>query len=647
MTAISHSPHNMLQLPITSRRMFSSRLEEFAKPFRTAMTVIFLFTISLFLTPASIVNAFAANVDTVQPKHAIAMYGDPAEPKGFSHLRYANPDAPQGGSITYGVVGSFDSLNPFILKSMRSTARGLWDPQFGHLYFQSLMQRSYDEPFTLYGLLAESVAIPEDRSWMEFTLNPDAKWHDGKPVIPEDVIFTYELLAEKGRPPFSTRMKRIESIEKTGDRKVRFTFNQDSNREFPLIVAGFTPVLPSHAIDRDNFDASTLEAVVGSGPYRIASIDAGKRIVYEKDPGYWGKVLPVARGLFNFDVVEIEYFRQETTLFEAFKKGIVDVYMEGDPAKWKRAYDFPAVTDGEIVKAEIESDAPPSMSGFVFNTRRPVFSNRDVRRALVSAFDFETLNKNLFFDAYERTESYWDGSELSSIGRPVSEMERDLLADFIDDVDTDKLSGEWHLPVTDGTGLDRAILRKVMKQLLASGMKRENGRLIQADGTPFSFEIMTRNAEEERIALAFKGTLDRFGISISIRSVDDAQYQKRLQTFDYDMVIARYSASLSPGIEQVWRWGSRSKDVEGSFNYSGVSDPAIDHLIEEMVASHERDRFIAAVRALDRVLLSGQYLIPLYHVPADWIAHRAYLDYPDAPPLYGNRFPVWWDKRAE
>ncbi len=647
MTAISHSLHNMLQLPITSRRMFSFPLEEFAKPFRTAMTVMFFFTISLFLTPASIVNAFATNVDMVQPRHAIAMYGDPAEPEGFNHFRYANPDAPEGGSITYGVVGSFDSLNPFILKSMRSTARGLWDPQFGHLYFQSLMQRSYDEPFTLYGLLAESVAMPEDRSWMEFTLNPDAKWHDGKPVIPEDVIFTYELLAEKGRPPFSTRMKRIESIEKTGNRKVRFTFNQDSNREFPLIVAGFTPVLPSHAINRENFDASTLEAVVGSGPYRIASIDAGKRIVYEKDAGYWGKVLPVARGLFNFDVVEIEYFRQETTLFEAFKKGIVDVYMEGDPAKWKRAYDFPAVTDGEIVKAEIESGAPPSMSGFVFNTRRPVFSNRDVRRALVSAFDFETLNKNLFFGAYERTESYWDGSELSSIGRPASEMERDLLANFIDDVDTDKLSGEWHLPVTDGTGLDRTILRKVMKQLLSSGMKRENGSLIQADGTPFSFEIMTRNAEEEKIALAFKGTLDRLGISISIRSVDDAQYQKRLQTFDYDMVIARYSASLSPGIEQVWRWGSRSKDVEGSFNYAGVSDAAIDHLIEEMVASHERDRFIAAVRALDRVLLSGQYLIPLYHVPADWIAHRAYLEYPDTPPLYGNRFPVWWDKRAE
>ncbi len=647
MTAISHSLHNMLQLPITSRRMFSFPLEEFAKSFRTAMTVMFFFTISLFLTPASIVNAFATNVDMVQPRHAIAMYGDPAEPEGFNHFRYANPDAPEGGSITYGVVGSFDSLNPFILKSMRSTARGLWDPQFGHLYFQSLMQRSYDEPFTLYGLLAESVAMPEDRSWMEFTLNPDAKWHDGKPVIPEDVIFTYELLAEKGRPPFSTRMKRIESIEKTGNRKVRFTFNQDSNREFPLIVAGFTPVLPSHAINRENFDASTLEAVVGSGPYRIASIDAGKRIVYEKDAGYWGKVLPVARGLFNFDVVEIEYFRQETTLFEAFKKGIVDVYMEGDPAKWKRAYDFPAVTDGEIVKAEIESGAPPSMSGFVFNTRRAVFSNRDVRRALVSAFDFETLNKNLFFGAYERTESYWDGSELSSIGRPASEMERDLLADFIDDVDTDKLSGEWHLPVTDGTGLDRTILRKVMKQLLSSGMKRENGSLIQADGTPFSFEIMTRNAEEEKIALAFKGTLDRLGISISIRSVDDAQYQKRLQTFDYDMVIARYSASLSPGIEQVWRWGSRSKDVEGSFNYAGVSNAAIDHLIEEMVASHERDRFIAAVRALDRVLLSGQYLIPLYHVPADWIAHRAYLEYPDTPPLYGNRFPVWWDKRAE
>lgn len=580
--------------------------------------------------------------DTVLPVHGIAMYGEPALPADFTHLPYANPDAPQGGSITYGVVGTFDSLNPFVLASMRSTARGLWDPQYGHLYFQSLMQRSYDEPFTVYGLLAESVRMPDDRSWIEFSINPNARWHDGAKVRPEDVIFTFELLRDKGRPPFSTRMNRIERIEKTGPQQVKFTFNDQSNREFPLIVAGFTPVLPAHAIDPETFDSSTLDPIPGSGPYRIAEIDPGKRIRFAKDENYWGAKLPVQKGLFNFEEIEIEYFRQDATLFEAFKKGIVEVYEEGDPAKWERAYDFPAVVNAEVKKAEIVGRDPAAMSGFVFNTRRAIFADPAIREALVMAFDFETLNKNLFFNAYERTQSYWHGSELASTGKPADARERELLAPFPNAVKPEILEGKWQLPQTSGNGLDRKVLRSVMKQLLDAGLKRDGRRIVSPDGSPFSFEIMTRNTEEEKIALALSGTLEKLGIAITIRSVDDAQYQKRLQTWDYDMVIARYSASLSPGIEQIWRWGSRSRDAEGTFNYAGVSEPVIDRLIEELVAARDRDAFVSAVRALDRVLLSGFYLIPLYHVKADWIAHWASLEYPEYTPLYGNRFPVWW-----
>ena len=580
------------------------------------------------------------------PGYSLTMYGSPALPPDFTSLSYANPDAPQGGKISYGVVGSFDNVNPFILKSMRNTARGLWDPEYGHLYFQSLMMRSQDEPFTLYGLLAEKAEMPEDRSWIEFTLNAKARWHDGKPIIPEDVIFTYEVLTAKARPPFSTRMKRIKSIEKTGERKVKFTFNDQSDREFPLIIAGFTPVLPSHAIDVATFDNSTLEPMIGSGPYRISAIEAGKQIRFRKDPDYWGMDLPVNRGLFNFEEITIEYFRQQNTLFEAFKKGIIDVYTEGDPAKWQRNYDFEAVTNGSIVKGEFTSMAPANLSGFVFNTRRPIFADRAVREAVSMAFDFETVNKNLFFGAYTRTGSFWHGSELSSVGRPASDFEKQLLADYPNAVQPEMMAGTWRPSVSNGRGGDRKILRETFERLQAAGFRRQKDQLVDRNDKPFAFEIMTRNLSEEKIALSFQSTLKRLGISVQIRSVDDAQYQQRLNTFDYDMVIAGYSASMSPGIEQNWRWGSQAKDVEGSFNYAGVAEPVIDHLIRKMVESKGSDEFTAAVRALDRVLLSGHYLIPLYHLESKWIAYRSYLGHPDKPALYGNQFPVWWHKEA-
>ncbi|MCB1460086.1 MAG: ABC transporter substrate-binding protein [Nitratireductor sp.] len=602
---------------------------------------------AMMLLLASIaVNFAGTQAGTAAPVHAISMHGEPALPAGFSHFPYANADAPVGGSISHGVVGTFDSLNPFILKSMRNTARGMWDPQFGKFIFESLMTRSSDEPFALYGLLAEAVEMPEDRSWIEFTLNPLAKWSDGVPVTPEDVIFTYEILTEKGRPPFNSRMKRIEKIEKTGERKVKFTFNDQSDREFPLIIAGFTPVLPKHATNVATFDESTLEPMVGSGPYLIDKIEPGSRITFKRRKDYWGEKLPVNRGINNFDTVSIEYFKSAQAQFEAFKKGLFDVYMEGDPSAWQRAYDFPAVAEGKIRKETFVTRSPATMQGFVFNTRRPVFADRDVRQALAMVFDFEFVNRNLYFDVYKRTGSFWQGSSLSALGRPADERERALLAPFPDAVQPDVMNGTWTPPVSDGSGKDRKILRAAFNLLARAGYTRQGSRLVNARGEPLAFEILTRNQGEEKLAIAWKRSLELLGISVTLRTVDDSQYQQRLQGFEYDVIMGYYSASLSPGVEQTGRWGSSSRDLPGSFNYAGVADPAIDAMIEAMLNAHAQADFDAAVRALDRVLISGHYLVPLYHLNEQWVASWDHLAHPETTPLYGNQLTTWWDRRA-
>lgn len=584
----------------------------------------------------------AASAEEPAPVHALTMHGEPALADEFPHLPYANPDAPKGGAITYGVIGTFDSLNPFILKSMRTTARGMWDPQYGKLIWESLMTRSADEPFTLYGLLAKSVRMPEDRSWMEFELDERARWADGKPVIPEDVIFTYEVLTEHGRPPFNARMKKIAAIEKTGERMVKFTFNAESDREFPLIVAGFMPVLPSHATDVATFADSTLNPFMGSGPYSIAKVEAGQRIVFERRKDYWGEDVASNRGFNNFDRITVEYFQSQQARFEAFKKGLFDVYQEGDPAEWERAYDFPAVAEGKVKKQVFESGTPANLQGFVFNTRRQVFSDRRVREALSMAFDFEWTNKNLFFGAYTRTQSYWHGSDLSALGKPADEREKALLAPFPDAVAPSILDGTWTLPVTDGSGRDRKVLRGALKLLTEAGYKADGGSLLGPDGKPLAFEIMTKAESEEKLAIAFKRSLETLGVEVSIRAVDEAQFQRRVQDFDYDMIVATYAASLSPGAEQEFRWASPSRDIPGSFNYAGAADPAIDALIAALLAARTKEDFTAAVRALDRVLLSGHYVVPLFHLPGQWIAYWTRVVPPEKSPLFGPQYPAWW-----
>ncbi len=594
-----------------------------------------------------IVLALLAVPAIAEPRHGIAMHGEPALPADYKHFNYVNADVKKGGSVRYGVVGTFDSLNPFILKSMRTTARGMWDPQFGHLVFEPLMQRSADEPFSLYGLLAQTVEMDETRSFIQFNLNPNARWSDGKPVTPEDVMFTMELLRDKGRTPFSNRLKPVAKMEKVGEHGVRFIFNDSSDREFPLILATATPILPKHATDPERFDQSSLAIPVGSGPYKVQSLRPGERIVFERDRNYWGKDVPAKVGFDNYDRISVEYFLQENTLFEAFKKGVIDIYPDGSPTHWARAYDFPDARNVAVVKETFQPDLPTGMLGFVFNTRRQIFQDPKVRQALALAFDFEWANKTLFEGAYTRTESFWQNSSLSALGKAADQRELAILGPAADAMDQTILDGSYRLPKTDASSGDRKVLRRVVELMKEGGYTIKNSRMSDSSGTPLRFEIMTQSQDQEKLAIAYQRTLKMIGVEVSIRTVDDAQYQARSGTFDYDMIVKSYPSSLSPGIEQVNRWGSVSRDREGSNNFAGAADPDIDRAIEAMLTARGREDFEAAVRALDRLLISGHYLVPLYHVPEQWVARRDHIGYPEKTPLYGYQLPVWFDMRAQ
>ncbi len=591
---------------------------------------------------AAALTLLCANMAHAEPKHGIAIIGEPVLPAGFAHLPYANPDAPKGGNMGYGVAGTFDNLNPFILKSMRTTARGVIDTAFGNLVFESLMQRSADEPFTLYGLLAESIDTDEGRTWAEFQLNPNAKWSDGQPVTPEDVIFTYETFTAKGRSPYSKRMDKIAKIEKTGERGVKFTFNENADREFPLIVA-LTPIIPKHATSA-TFDQPSLEIPIGSGPYLLDKVDPGTRTTFKRNPDYWGKDLPVKRGLDNFDTISIDYFKDPTAQFEAFSKGLFDVYPEGDPAKWAKNYDFPAVKDGKVIKDVFVAGTPANMFAFVFNTRRPAFTDRKVRTALAMLYDFEWTNKNLFEGAYSRTGSFWQNSELSALGVPTSAGEKALLQPYADKLLPQVMDGTWTPAKTDGSGRDRAKMLNAVNLLKEAGYSLSGQKMIGTDGKPLAFEILCANGTEEKLALVYQRTLAKVGIDAQVRTVDDAQYQQRRQVWDYDMILATYAASLSPGIEQISRWGSSSRDGEGTFNYAGVSEPGIDAMIEAMGKAKTRPEVVDAVRALDRLLISGQYVVPLHHLKEQWLARWSRVEHPQSTALFGYQLPTWWAK---
>ncbi len=593
-----------------------------------------------------IILGFLTNV-SAEPSHGIAMRGEPALPANYTHFPYANPDAPKGGKLTYGVYGSYDDLNPFDLQSIRTGARGLWDPVFGNLVFETMLKRSRDESFTEYGLLAEKVEMPDDRKWIEFHMNPKARFSDGEAVEVSDVLFTFNLLKEKGRPPYSSRMKAVEKMEQTGPRSIKLWFNDRASRETPMLF-GLMPVLPEHATDVEGFGKTTIKIPVASGPYVVSQVKPGESITYQRNPDYWAKDLPAQRGFFNFDTIKIDYYRSSQALFEGFKKGLFDIYPENSPGKWRTAYDFPAAEDGRITKEEFQNKTPSGMLGFVFNTRRSQFKNRHVRKALAMLFDFEWANENLFYGAYQRTSSYWQDSYLSSFGHAASEGERKLLAPFPDIVLPEVMDGTYVAPKSDGSGVDRKILRAALGVLRQEGYSIKEGKLVDSAGKALTFEMLIAGdvgisgQDIERLALSYKQSAAKLGIDIEIRLVDDSQYQARKGSFDYDMTVVRYSSSLSPGAEQIWRWGSRSQNAEGTFNFAGTAEPALDATIEALLAARNEDQFKDAVRAYDRVLISGHYVVPLYHLGESRIARWNRVSRPDKTSLYGPKFPTWW-----
>jgi peptide/nickel transport system substrate-binding protein len=573
--------------------------------------------------------------------HAIAMHGAPAMADDFVELPYANPDAPQGGRLVQGVLGTFDSLNPLIVK-------GLAVQNLRGYVIESLMARGYDEPFTLYGLLARTIETDESRSYVTFGLDPAARFSDGAPVTATDVVFSWKLLRDHGRPNYRTYYSKVVTAEALDARTVRFDLSDSNDRELPLIL-GLMPVLPEHAINVATFEDTTLAKPVGSGPYVVSTIDPGKSVTFERDPNYWGRALPINRGLWNFAELRFDYYRDANAYFEAFKAGVYKVRAERDPNRWQTGYDFPAVRDGRVVKESFPSGLPKIASDFVFNTRRPIFSDIRVREAILLLFDAEWVNRNFFYDLYRRSASFFDDSELSAYHRPADERERALLKPYTNSVRTDVLDGTWSPPVADGSGRDRARLRQALALLDAAGYALKGTTLRErASGKPFRFEIMVMSRDEERLALTFSSNLARAGIEAQVRLVDAVQYDQRRVSFDFDMIQYRWEQSLSPGNEQSFYWGSAAADQQGSRNYMGVRSAGIDAMIAALLAARERSDFVAAVRALDRLLISGFYVVPLFYLPDQWVARWTSIAHPERTSLSGYLPETWWrqPKRA-
>ncbi len=589
-----------------------------------------LLALAICGTPGALRQAHAA-----EARHAIAMHGEPALPEGFTRLPYADPAAPKGGRLVQGVLGTFDSLNPLIVK-------GIAPPSIRGYVIESLMARGYDEPFTLYGLIARAIETDAQRSYVTFHLDPAAKFSDGKPVTAEDIIFSWQLLRDKGRPNHRTYYAKVAKAEALGEQAVRFDLSGSDDRELALIL-GLMPVLAKHAVKPETFEETSFQAPLGTGPYIVGEVDPGKSVTLKRNPDYWGRDLAINRGLWNFDEVRFDYYREANTHLEAFKRGLYDLRNEHDPGRWQTAYDFAAVRDGRVLKEALPTGVPKASSYFVFNTRRAVFSDIRVREAISLLFDFQWINHSYFFDLYQRSASYFDGSELSSHGRPADQREKALLAPFAEAVRADVLDGTWSPPVSDGSGRDRVTLKRALDLFAAAGYELRGTALVERkSGRPLTFEILVTARDEERLALLFSQSLKRAGIAARVRLVDAVQFEGRRLTYDFDMIQNRWDQSLSPGNEQAFYWGSAAADQPGTRNYMGVKSPAVDAMIAALLKAEDRGDFVAAVRALDRVLISGFYVIPLFYLPAQWVARWTTVGRPATTSLYGYLPETWW-----
>ncbi len=582
--------------------------------------------------PATSQPASPAPAPKATVGHGHSMYGDLKYGPEFRHFQYVNPEAPKGGDVKLWAIGTFDTLNPFILKGVAAAGIGA--------VFDTLTLASQDEPFARYGLIAESIEVPADRSWVAFTLRPQARFHDGSPITVEDVIWTLETLKGKGHPFYRSYYAQVAKAEKVGERKVRFGFGPGDNRELPLIV-GELPVLSRAYWSSRDFEKTTLEPPLGNGAYRVESVEPGRSITYRRVKDYWAARLPVNVGRENFETIRYDYYRDTTVALEAFKGGEYDFRQENVAKNWATAYATPAVTQGLIKREEIKNEIPTGMQAFVYNTRRPIFQDARVRRGLAHAFDFEWSNKNLFYGAYTRTKSFFSNSELASSGVPGAE-EVKVLEPFRGKIPDEVFTREYDPPVTDGSGSIREGVREALRLLGEAGWTIKGQKLANARGEPMQFEILLSDSTWERIALPFVKNLERFGVAARVRTVDSAQYQNRLDGFDFDMTVFVWSQSLSPGNEQRDFWGSEAAGTRGTRNLASIKDPVVDRLIDLVITAPDRASLVARTRALDRVLLWGHYAIPHWHIRAFRVAYWDKFSRPAVSPKYALGFDTWW-----
>ncbi|WP_018717257.1 extracellular solute-binding protein [Arhodomonas aquaeolei] len=567
--------------------------------------------------------------------HAVAMYGSPKYPSGFEHFDYVNPDAPKGGTLRLAntVAATFDSLNPFILKG--NPAADLTRT------YDTLTVRSLDEPFTEYGLVAKDIEIAPDRTWVRYRLRKAARFHDGEPITAEDVAFSFRILKEKGHPQYRSYYKDVTGVDVEDAHTVTFHFASGDNRELPLIL-GQLPILPKHYWAERDFDKTTLDPPLGSGPYRIAEVDPGKRIVYERVDDYWAKDLPVNRGRYNFERISYDYYRDATVAVEALKGGAYDMRIENVAKNWATAYNIPALEEGRLVKQSIDHNLPFGVQGWFFNTRRPVFQDPRVREAIGYAFDFQWTNRNLFYGAYKRLDSYFANSELAARGKP-SGAELKLLEPWRDQLPERVFSKAYTPPSTAGEGGLRDNLRRAVALLNDAGYAIRDGRMVNEDtGKPLSFEILLDSASMERVTLPFVKNLERLGIDATVRTVDPTQYQNRVQRFEYDMIAERIAQSLSPGNEQRAYWGCEAAKTPGSQNYAGICSPAIDALIDKVIHAPDREALVTRTRALDRALLWGFYVVPHWYSGSFRLVYWDKFGQPARNPPYGLALDSWW-----
>ena len=591
------------------------------------------------LAGAMALSVVLSGAGMAQPMHGIAMYGAPALPPDFTHLPYANPDAPTGGRIVTGETGSFDSLNPHIRE-------GSVPWQLRLLAYESLLGRSWDEPFTLYGLLAESVAVAPDHAWVEFTLRPEARFSDDSPVSVDDVIWSMETLGTIGHPRYLNAWTRVSGIAAVGERTVRITFSEP-DRELAMIM-GLRPILKAGQWDGVDFTQSGLNEIpIASAPYVVDEFEAGRFVSLRRNPDYWGRDLPFRRGTNVIDEVRMEFFADGTAMFEAFTAGILSTMRETSAQAWATNYDFPRVRSGEVLLAEVPHQRPSGMTGLVMNTRQAAFADWQVREAMIQAFPAEFINQTLNGGVDPRITSYFANSPLSMQPGPAEGRVAEFLAPFAADLLPGTLEG-YVMPVSDGTERNRGGIAAALAALEAAGYTVQNGVMTTPEGTPFAFEMLlqTGSAENDAILNIYSEALTRLGIAVEVTRVDAAQFRERRDAFDFDMVYERYGLSLSPGNEQYSYWGCDTRDTQGSRNLMGACHPAIEAMIGRMLTSDSQDDYVAAVRALDRVLTAQRYVVPFFHNPVSRIAHSAELRFPDVIPIYGDWIgwqpDVWW-----